>query len=338
MAGNYLIRSESSREILKLLLLYTPDEAVDCADLWGFLLHQKPIGEVRQMVSIIAPDYFSLELSIRLKNAYAVITQCHWALEDVLFLLPELDGITTRGFPEPVVRTALHLACTGLVTELLTPDGQRRREVPSEAGYQRVVGEVLKQSPQFATLAFGPEFMVLPVTPFAFFLCFVFNRIAGLAPEALEELVQSAVSLWTTCLQSNGINLLSYGRRERELYARGTGGRYPQQGSSPSSFWLSRNENCDISNIWCFRIFGITYGELPEQWRVWWALEDEGYAEDFWDSVKNPAGNIPGSWVEDCSDISGDDRAQIDFDRLFGAGGDVPPLIWSEYRKSRPPI
>ncbi|KAL3296382.1 Ankyrin repeat-containing protein [Colletotrichum asianum] len=82
-----------------------------------------------------------------------------------------------------------------------------------------------------------------------------------------------------------------------------------------------------------FRILGITYGTLPEQWKIWFSIYDYEYAGDFWQMVENSAFSIPGSWEDDVDSDEEDDYKEVPWDDDDRGGW----IVWSEYRKIRPP-
>ncbi|KAF6818104.1 hypothetical protein CSOJ01_01985 [Colletotrichum sojae] len=334
--GDYVGNSNSRLEIL--IVLHTPDLAVDSVQIWRLVLNNKSIGDLQQMLPIIAPDYLSLELGLRATHALIAVFQCFWTWEDVLILLPELEDITTEleGVPTAIVQLAGTVAGFGLAMELFTPDGKRRK-LPVEHGYQKVLGDIARRHPLSLTSGYAFCDRGIPNTPFPWFLIFLLGSMAGLAPEDLDQFMQSAISLWTTCLYSNGVDLLDYGRREKEFYDGGMGGFYPQRARSPGS--VRENEISEDASlrVFYFRIIGITYGALPDQWRLWWTLVDDGYAEEFWELVKSSTCNVPGRWVDDSLDFSSCSLKDFTI-KAFNRDNNVPPLIWSEYREIGPPI
>ncbi|KAL3295253.1 Ankyrin repeat-containing protein [Colletotrichum asianum] len=88
-----------------------------------------------------------------------------------------------------------------------------------------------------------------------------------------------------------------------------------------------------------FTLIGITYGPRPEHWKLWWAFEYEIFAGDFWRMVEQPCIEdpelkVPGSWVEEPMD-----SVLVEWERSREwKNEELPLLIWSEYRKIRPPM
>ncbi|KAF0322981.1 hypothetical protein GQ607_009744 [Colletotrichum asianum] len=76
-----------------------------------------------------------------------------------------------------------------------------------------------------------------------------------------------------------------------------------------------------------------------EHWKLWWAFEYEIFAGDFWRMVEQPCIEdpelkVPGSWVEEPMD-----SVLVEWERSREwENEELPLLIWSEYRKIRPPM
>ncbi|UQC88535.1 uncharacterized protein CLUP02_14060 [Colletotrichum lupini] len=76
---------------------------------------------------------------------------------------------------------------------------------------------------------------------------------------------------------------------------------------------------------------------LSCHWKLWWTYEYEDYAGEFWDMVQDEASKVPGAWVDDSWDP--DDYDDEEWDRWEAWEKEQPPpLIWSEYRRVRPPV
>ncbi|KAF4434247.1 hypothetical protein CFRS1_v013309 [Colletotrichum fructicola] len=85
-----------------------------------------------------------------------------------------------------------------------------------------------------------------------------------------------------------------------------------------------------------YSILGITYGSLQQQWSLWITNENYDYAGEFWAMVENQNIKVPGSWVDDALDLTEWMRIREELGAWQQEA--APPLIWSEYRKPRPPI
>ncbi|WDK21606.1 Ankyrin repeat-containing protein [Colletotrichum graminicola] len=139
--------------------------------------------------------------------------------------------------------------------------------------------------------------------------------------------LESVFAAWIAMLSDCGVDLLSYGLKERQLYDEG-------------SMHYRRRFFLRFSSPTAARLFfvGFTYyGARPEQWRLWWTFEYEEYVEEFWNLVESREFKMPGSWVDEPWDL--DDLEEEEDRRLeMWEREETTPLIWSEYRKIRPPV
>ncbi|KAF0322086.1 hypothetical protein GQ607_010589 [Colletotrichum asianum] len=139
--------------------------------------------------------------------------------------------------------------------------------------------------------------------------------------------LQSAFRLWIETLVSSGEDLLLYGKHERDLHIQGHTHIYQK------FTWQAWNEKRGNMR---YSILGITYGSLPQQWSLWITNENYDYAGEFWAMVENQNIKVPGSWVDDASDLTEWMRIREELGAWQQEA--APPFIWSEYRKPRPPI
>ncbi|KAK2757181.1 Ankyrin repeat-containing protein [Colletotrichum kahawae] len=138
-----------------------------------------------------------------------------------------------------------------------------------------------------------------------------------------------AVQLWVSAVSSCDINLLKYGRGEKDLHKQGQP-RFKQRKVIQCYNGYARRRERVVR----VSLIGITYGFRPEQWTVCWTHEFDDYAGEFWHMIEEPKMAIPGSWVEDVGDYDDLERA-----RIWAWEDEEPPaLIWSEYRNVRPPF
>ena len=90
--------------------------------------------------------------------------------------------------------------------------------------------------------------------------------------------------IWLEDLQSCGVDLLEYGKKEKELH-----GHYTEVLGDCRSY----------SNGCTLRLVGFTYGASPEDWKVWFSEPTDEYAGDFWWLVEQPDEKpMPGMWVD----------------------------------------
>ncbi|KAK2751497.1 hypothetical protein CKAH01_17878 [Colletotrichum kahawae] len=119
-----------------------------------------------------------------------------------------------------------------------------------------------------------------------------------------------------------GVDLLNYGRHERVLFEKGV------VRMRRNHIISRRRRGCYYNTRYC--IVGITYGSVPEHWRLWFSDETYGFAGSFWNMVENTRADMPGAWVPDPVSTE-----KLNLAWKFGI---VSPFIWSEYQRIRPPV
>ncbi|KXH48289.1 hypothetical protein CSAL01_05654 [Colletotrichum salicis] len=144
---------------------------------------------------------------------------------------------------------------------------------------------------------------------------------------ACNHHLSTSLPEWISILSSSDVELLDYGRQERSLYEQGL--TNVQQRWAP---W-----NVDTLGTTRYSLIGITYGSCPDHWKLWWTYEYEDYAGEFWNMIETEGNKMPGAWVDNSWDP--DDYDHEEWDRWEAWEKEQPtPLIWSEYRKIRPPL
>lgn len=97
---------------------------------------------------------------------------------------------------------------------------------------------------------------------------------------------------WLEDVHASGIDLAEYGRRQLEVYR-----------SSHESFrrwWqLSMLRPADDFDLYGPRLMSFIFGPRPQDWKLIWDPDVEGFAGDFWKLTENPPLHIPGAYPED---------------------------------------
>lgn len=151
-------------------------------------------------------------------------------------------------------------------------------------------------------------------------------RTLSTAEQVCKSMV-ATISEWVTILSSSDVDLLHYGREERHMYEQGLTTIWQR--------WAPWKDGTIGRTRFC--LIGITYGSCPSHWRLWWTYEYEDYAGEFWDMIQDEASKVPGAWVDDSWDLV--DYDDEEWNRWETWEKEQPtPLIWSEYRRVRPPL
>lgn len=135
------------------------------------------------------------------------------------------------------------------------------------------------------------------------------------------DLAQSAMQYWIQAAANAGVDLLEYGRSERGLFERGQ--------VDIRQRYVIRRRNRQRYVRTRYSIIGITYGALPQHWKIWFADNTDTLAGEFWNMIENKHPEMPGAWVAEPMSTQ-----QLD----FAWGHEIAsPLTWSEYRRTRAP-
>lgn len=107
---------------------------------------------------------------------------------------------------------------------------------------------------------------------------------------------ERALQLWLNILQDCSIDLLEYGRQERQI---------PKDQEDGCEFRIFRDiwydqPYMDTENgKFEVRLIGFEYGSEPGDWKLWWSEPTDGLVGDFWKEMEPEPLCIPGSWGED---------------------------------------
>ncbi|TVY32214.1 hypothetical protein LSUB1_G008307 [Lachnellula subtilissima] len=125
----------------------------------------------------------------------------------------------------------------------------------------------------------------------------------------LIKVARLTMIAWIEQLQTMGIDLLEYGRKEKELHI--------QEKVAKEYFghYLCRSICPKI------RLISFTYGPEPADWHFWFTEVMENYFIQFWDMVDHPERAMPGAWIEDDEDFV------FDLYKPYDSEYDSPPTI-----------
>ncbi|KAF5491482.1 hypothetical protein CGCS363_v011161 [Colletotrichum siamense] len=313
-------------EILKLCQLYMPDTVESYDLIWGTMIRNRSYEDFAAIQTVMEPRYAAFDLFERYRHASKGVEFSYWSWQEFKRVLPEAETLTTD-LIEICRSNAIYFGLSTIAAVGISRDlarlHHRRSIMPVDCSFYRVLGDIASVDPEDITFRHEGDFLGMTgATPLYIFLrrlLFSWNP-----PEVLDQLLRSAITHWATILHVSGIDLLDYGRRERNYYQK--------LGWCVSGKTVSRedSEGYMTGIPYTCSLLGITYGSLPSQWKLWWAPNINNYAADFWNLVEgsnfNSSGfNVPGGWMDDFDDEDDDE----DDERV--------PFIWSEYRKIRPP-
>lgn len=122
----------------------------------------------------------------------------------------------------------------------------------------------------------------------------------------LERTIRTAVVEWLNILRECGIDLRAYGRREKQLKAKGKVDCDIYFAEDD----LDRNIILPYAGI---RLIGFTYGPQPEDWSFFFTPIWQDWFVEFWDMVDHPERAMPGAWdwEQEQLDVSIEPRREI---------------------------
>ncbi|KAH0437762.1 hypothetical protein CcaCcLH18_03658 [Colletotrichum camelliae] len=292
-------------DILRAFTAYAPDSVEDDDGIWDLVLLNRTFDHYREIQQVMSPELLLAPFQVRLWHCVKGLFKMHWTFDEIMCLLPEVRSMSV----ELVISfwsmsgeclSLSHLIARGVSWEFLKLNGELLQPL-AKGSYCSVLGDIARSSPDDLSL-FEEGTRETPLM--------IFDRV-----------LQSAITSWASILHMNGVNLLDYGCRERFSELRNREGRIPDR------------SQYEVLRFSYFRILGITYGALPEQWKVWWSIYDYEYAGEFWHMVENSAFSIPGSWKDDFDSYAEDDYEEVPWDDDDRGNW----MVWSEYRRIRPP-
>ncbi|KAJ0344428.1 hypothetical protein KNSL1_009378 [Colletotrichum chrysophilum] len=310
-------------EIRKAFVIYTPNIVDDEDKIWYLIIGGKTFDNYRDMQRLMASGFDDDEFSGRVIRCADSVKAMHWDWNEVVRLLPEVQSLTAEAISSFRLKAeswiALsHLVAWGLGWELSNSNGELQQS-PEENSYASILGKIARLDPSDLSISSATERRTTPLADMSVILEQSHSQPRNMVDRALQPAIRS----WATILHANGVNLLKYAREHR-----------------PSGFYLPPGK------LFCqpriidqsprfFSIIGVTYGSLPEQWRLWWSPYDYEYAGEFWQMVEEPVESfdMPGSWKNEFDDhISLESNPEVRSD-----DGYELRVIWSEYRRLRPP-
>jgi hypothetical protein len=110
--------------------------------------------------------------------------------------------------------------------------------------------------------------------------------------------VQDVLKNWVLLLQSCGVDLVLYGRREKAIWAQ-------RNVDNETTYHIikRRPKFFDVRHprqyvMICKRLIGSTFHPDPNKWVFWENEHSDCFAGDFWMMVERKEESMPGSWID----------------------------------------
>jgi len=102
------------------------------------------------------------------------------------------------------------------------------------------------------------------------------------------QIFQLVATIWLEDLVASGVDLVEYGRKERETWDLSSISK-----DVPFFFDWGLDSNPEI-----WHIVNFDFGAAPSDWHIWWSEPTDVLAGEFWAMIENPEEMMPGSWIE----------------------------------------
>ncbi|KAK1849845.1 Ankyrin repeat-containing protein [Colletotrichum chrysophilum] len=259
-----------------------------------------------------------------------------WTLDQVFGLLPEAMVrnktwlVQSRSQGEYSVLHSLAVAAMNSSMGLSNPTEKHR--------WAQLLTDCIKLDPlglQHADA--GPPFKLpgwsrhIKLTPFSaiFYGVCVQQLVSDRQHVDIFDQMNEILRFWVGILASAGVNLLEFGRMEKRFHKTAEAPRLPEF-FAKTPFAKSSDGGLLVEKGGCrYLVAGVTYGRLPEHWKVWVTRENHEYAGDFWGMIEDQTRSIPGSWP-----LEPEDHGMTIWDWMQR---ERHPLLWSEYQRNRIP-
>jgi hypothetical protein len=174
--------------------------------------------------------------------------------------------------------------------------------------HEVIDGDSRLNSPAWA-YASSTEYTPLLLVFNGFFRYLAYSTLPGM--ELLED-VQIAMQLWLRLLQVSGVDLIEYGRKEKEVHR-------TQNVGSRWAYWRTCRR-IGYTDRCCYKLITFDHGAEPSDWNFWFREDQfwiDIYFRQFWDMIDHPERMIPGAWNEAHSwDDSDDTDDSDDYDEF----------------------
>jgi hypothetical protein len=138
--------------------------------------------------------------------------------------------------------------------------------------------------------------------------CLICQKNSRWSPVIQEEDIQfdlpvSAITdvllpmiMWLELLYDTGIDLIDYGRKEKELRLEGRTVSHCWFSIAPRKFYEQSHVcSADVEKKYSI---SFEFGPKPSDWHFWITEEIDSSFEEFWDMVDHPERAMPGAWDE----------------------------------------
>lgn len=119
----------------------------------------------------------------------------------------------------------------------------------------------------------------------------LFEGLQGFkSSRSISRLLQRLVTMWLEDLVTSGVDLVEYGRKEKEIWDLSSI-------SKDVLFFMCMSSGFD-HEAWHIHVIDVVFGAAPSDWHIWWSEPTDFLAGQFWAMIESPEELMPGSWIE----------------------------------------
>lgn len=107
---------------------------------------------------------------------------------------------------------------------------------------------------------------------------------------SVPRLAQRVAMMWLEDLMASGVDLVEYGRKEKDIWH--------QYSISKDLPFSSRQNSGSVYDIRHMHVINVSFGAAPSDWHMWWSEPIDFLAGEFWAMIESPKELMPGSWIE----------------------------------------
>ncbi|CZR68075.1 uncharacterized protein PAC_17974 [Phialocephala subalpina] len=119
----------------------------------------------------------------------------------------------------------------------------------------------------------------------------------SLRTEPAPPVIEAVMRIYLLVLAQSGIDILSYGQKEKELHDQDAVDKTFQYVFFPlgrkNTQWKVLSA---VQATW--NLIGFTYGPTPDDWRIWGSQPTDDFVGDFWCMIESPWERMPGAWPQ----------------------------------------
>lgn len=260
------------------------DAEAGCLEVMALATQTLHAAGLQRFQQLYVPRYQAFPLIDRLRLARAAAESLDFSSDVLSVVLPEIEAIDLRlaqGSREDGC-SIIHTLAEGLARSIAFSDTIQQQE------YGHWISRCIEEDASSRSWIEGQK------SPWYRYIQVLYSELVLLKSGDFKYHVNSW-HRWIKALQNAGTDLNDYGKREMRLSRSG-------QWQQLEVVVEKRKPTESEKRV---RLLGFTYGPELENWVLWWVIEYEHFAGEFWRMVETSPTALPGSWVYDDGSCNG---------------------------------